>query len=105
MPNITLPLVKPEPGTGGFTCPKCKAKCATHIEFVQHFAAAHAAIKGARRREPRITPAPPPKAVGGDQVTCPICQRKVPGSDYAEHAKTHADGGITAAAFNQEEPR
>jgi len=103
MPNITLPLVKPETDTGLFCCPRCKAQFATHPEFVTHFAAEHAPDIGVRHRGPQ--PAPPPKAAGGDQVTCPICQRKFLGSDYAEHAKLHAGGGITAGQFNQGEPR
>jgi hypothetical protein len=105
MPSINLPLVKFERDAGGFICPKCKTKFATHPEFVHHFSTKHAPSVGVRHRGPQVTPAPPPKSAGGDQVTCPICQRKILGSDYAEHGKVHS-GGLTVSQFNQNgEPR
>jgi hypothetical protein len=105
MPTINLPLVKFERDAGGFICPRCKAKFPTHPEFVTHFSTEHAPNIGVRRHDPVFTPALTPQAVGGQQVTCPICQRRFLGSDYAAHAVLHAGGGITASQFNQEQPR
>jgi hypothetical protein len=49
MPPISLPVVKFDRDAGGFVCPRCKARLATHPEFVSHFATEHAPDVGARR--------------------------------------------------------
>jgi uncharacterized C2H2 Zn-finger protein len=102
MPSIVLPLVRPETGTNIFPCPRCKARCETHRAFVEHWTAEHVAEMTPPQRGPQASAALPPKPEGGQQVTCPVCQRRFLGSDYPEHAAIHAGGGITAAAFNQE---
>jgi hypothetical protein len=105
MPPIQLPLVKFDKDAGGFVCPKCKRRFAMHPEFVTHFSTAHAPDVGVLERGPQATPAPPPRSTGGGQVTCPVCQQKVLGSDYPAHGARHAGGGLTAAALNQEQAR
>lgn len=104
MPNITSPLVKPETGTNIFVCPRpnCGQKFQTHALFTEHWVAVHVGGMAALPRGPVFSQAATPQAVGGAEVTCPTCQRKVLGSDYPEHAKLHAGGGITAAQFNQD---
>jgi uncharacterized protein YbaR (Trm112 family) len=102
MPSIVLPLVKPEIGTNIFTCPQCRTRCDTHRAFVEHFSAAHVAEMTPPQRGPIFTPTLSPQPVGGAEVACPVCNKRLPGSDYEQHSKIHAGGGITAAAFNQE---
>jgi len=102
MPNVTVPVVKFDTNAEGFICPKCKARFAVHSEFVTHFSTEHAPDIGVRRHGPVFTAAATPQAAGGEQVTCPVCNRRLPGSDYEQHSKIHAGGGIT---FNQEQPR
>jgi hypothetical protein len=89
MPSVVLPLVRPEIGTNIFTCPRCGEKCKTHILFVEHWTAAHAPDIGVRQRGPSEITLPPPKAVGGDTVSCPVCNVRFPGADYPKHAASH----------------
>jgi hypothetical protein len=92
MPNIVLPLVKPEKDTGAFVCPAkgCGTRFETHPKFVEHFATAHAPDVGVRHRGPQVTPAPPPKAASVSEIICPVCNVRIPGSDYPEHGRRHS---------------
>jgi hypothetical protein len=54
MPSINVPLVKFDKDAGGFVCPKCKRRFATHPEFVTHFSTEHAQDIGVLRRGPEV---------------------------------------------------
>jgi hypothetical protein len=53
MPNINLPIVKPQ-ADGQFVCPKCSQHYATHPAFVEHYAAAHVPAMQPPRRGPQF---------------------------------------------------